>query len=803
LSENKGIKNLLERFIFSIRPLIIVVFVLATVFMAFSASKLHVAAGFEKLLPLEHPYIKTLLEYRNDFGGGNRIIIAIMQKEGDIFNGEYFDTLKKATDSVFSLQGINKARVTSLFTPNVRYTEVVEDGFDGGPVIPSRFNSSTEMLDKVRANIIKSGQLGRLVTADFTGSLITAELLDKNPETGEKLNYQAVAQSLETDLREKYQSDQIDIHIIGFAKSIGDIAEGARSVIFFFAIAFFITALLLFLYSGSIKLTLLPLLCSVIAVIWQLGLLTLLGFGIDPMSILVPFLVFAIGVSHGVQMISGWMGEVMYGGSEPDIEHPAVPVPEVVTGVNENEAARRAFSKLIVPGSLALASDTIGFLTVLLIDIGIIQEMAITASLGVAVIILTNLFLLPVLLSYTKLNKLEDYREKRRKSEEKRDKLWRTLAKLTRPKNAIVTLSIAAVLLFAGLWKGQDLKIGDLHQGVPELRENSRYNMDTKAITQHFAIGVDVLSVIIKAPVDGCINYDIMEAIDRFSWYAQNIPGVQSVISLPFAAKRVNAGYNEGNPKWNVLSRNRYVISQSISPITSKSGLLNTSCEAMPVLIFTRDHKAETINVITEEIAKFESGLTEEQFDMRMASGNIGIIAATNDSVAEAQLPIMVYVYFAIFVLCLLTFKSIKGTLCILLPLGLVSVLSYALMAVLDIGLKVSTLPVVALGVGIGVDYGIYIFSKMHQFLKQGMPLEEAYYRAMRLTGKPVLFTAFTLAIGVFTWVFSDLKFQADMGVLLTFMFLVNMLGAVLLLPALASLLLKNTPAKSLHNTQN
>ena len=789
--KNNSVVSAIEHVLFRFRKSVLVILALITVVMGYNATKLHVDAGFSKLLPMKHPYIQTLLDYQNEFGGGNKIIIALLQKDGDIFNAKYFDALKEVTDAVFRLPGVDKGRITSLFTPNVRYTVVTEAGFAGGPVIPSRFDSDSEQsLEDVRQNIINSGQLGRLVTTDFTGTLVTAELLDIDPETGERLDYYQVAQELE-EIRARHDSDQFSVHIIGFAKSIVDIAEGATSVVLFFGIALVITAILLYLYSGSIKLSILPLVCSIVAVIWQLGLLTTMGFGLDPMSILVPFLVFAIGVSHGVQMISGWMGEILYGGPSVDPDHPVVPAAEDVPGVDGETAARRTFQRLIVPGALALASDTIGFLTVLLIEIGIIQEMAIAASTGVAVIIITNLVLMPILLSFTKISNLDQYKHKRHVSEEKRDRYWRTLARFTRTSWSLSALGVAAVLLVFGFWKGADLKIGDLHAGVPELREDSRYNIDARAVTESFGIGIDVLTVIAEAPAESCVDYTYMNAIDEFTWFTENLPGVQAVMSLPYAAKEINANFNEGSPKWQVLSRNRFVLSQSISPIQTNTGLLNASCEAMPILIFTEDHKAETIDHIVQSIAQYESGLPESDFRLRLASGNVGIMAATNEAVEAAQLPIMLYVYGAIIVLCLLTFRSVMGTLCIVLPLAFVSVLAYAVMAVLEIGLKTSTLPVVALGVGIGVDYGIYIYSRFSVFLQDGLPLEEAYYRALRLTGKPVLFTAFTLAVGVITWVFSPLKFQADMGILLTFMFVVNMLGAVVLLPALARWLLR------------
>ena len=781
-----------ERLIFSNRVLLITLFALITAFMGYNATSLKMEAGFAKQLPLEHPYMKTLLEYQEDFGSGNQIIVSLVQKDGTIFNPEFFIALREATDEVFFLNGVAKSSVTSIFTPNVRFTEFVEDGFAGGNVIPAEFQPTPEWLEIVKQNIVKSGQLGRLVSYDFTGALIRAELIDFDPRTGKPLDYQRISRDLEINLRDRFETDNITVHILGFAKSIGDIAEGARSVIAFFGIALLITAVMLWLYSGSIKLTILPLICSIVAVIWQLGSLSLLGFGIDPMSILVPFLVFAIGVSHGVQMISSWMGEVLYGADETDVNKPVMPVDANTQGAGGNEAARRTFRRLVIPGSLALVSDTIGFLTVLLIGIGIIQEMAITASLGVALIIFSNLILLPILLSFVRIKNLDAYRENRQKGEAKLDGIWRSLSTLTTRERAIPVLLVAVVLGAWGLYKGNNLQIGDLQSGVPELREDARYNLDSKMITSKFAIGVDVLSVIVAAPQDACINYEIMDAMDRFHWHIQNLPGVQSVASLSEAMKFITSGNNEGSPKWQAVLRNRYNMSGALRYMETSGGLMDADCTAMPILVYTTDHKAQTIQVIIDGINEFDSGLPIEKFNPKLASSNVGIIAATNQAVAAAQLPIMAYVYIAIFLLCVVTYRSIRGTLCIILPLALVSVLCYALMTILEIGLKVNTLPVVALGVGIGVDYGIYIYSRMEEFIAQGMSLQESYYRALRLTGKPIIFTGLTLAVGVATWIFSDLKFQADMGILLTFMFILNMLGAILILPSLAHWLIKD-----------
>ncbi len=760
--------NMFENLIFRNRRLVVAVFLLLTLFMVYNASHLKIDAGFAKLLPLKHPYMKTYLEHRDAFGGANRVVIAVRARDGDIFTGRFFSVLSEVTDEVFFIPGVDRTRVMSLFTPNVRFTEVVEDGISGGNIIPDDFEPTPEGLAKVRENVLKSNYMGRLVANDFSAAIIVAELLEINPNTGEELDYIGVAGELES-IREKYGNHEVgvefDYHIIGFAKVIGDIAAGVSRVVLFFLVAFFITAVFVYVYSQSFKLTLIVVGCSTIAVIWQLGLLTLLGFGIDPMSILVPFLIFAIGVSHGVQMVSSYGAEV-HGGSDS------------IT------AARATFRRLLVPGGIALLSDTIGFITIMLIEIRMIQEMAITASLGVAAIILTNLVLVPVLASFTHFDDI--YTRKLERRRRHMDPVWNWLARVAETRSAAIIIVVAIGLLIVGGWKATQIKIGDLHAGVPELRADSQYNIDTDVITSHFSIGVDVITVIVESHPEACIEHAIMTTIDRFEWHMRNVPGVQSVFGIGGVAKMINAGWNEGSLKWRVLPRNTSTMAQAVTYIDTSTGLLNAECSVMPVYIYTVDHKAETIDRIVAEVKAYQAEHGSDEANFRLASGNIGVMAATNEAVSAAQFPMLMWVFAAIILLCLITFRSLRATLCIVIPLALVSLLAYALMAVLEIGLKISTLPVVALGVGIGVDYGIYIFSRLRGIMTRDVSLQEAYRETLNITGNGVLFTGITLALGVATWIFSPLKFQADMGILLTFMFLVNMIGAIVLLPALA-----------------
>ncbi|HWH39412.1 MAG TPA: hypothetical protein VNU21_06205, partial [Usitatibacter sp.] len=241
--------------IFGFRRGWLAIFAIMTLLFAASASRLAVDAGFNKMVPLEHPYMKVYREYEKVFGGANRVAVALVQKDGDIFNKPYLDKLKALTDDVFLLNGVDRPTVKSLFTPNTRFIEVVEEGFSGGNVIPATYQGTDADLATVRANVNKSTEVGRTVATDFSGALVTAGLLEIDPQTGRRLDYFQFASRLE-ELRTKYASEQHSVHIIGFAKAIGDIRAGAQGVIAFFGLAFLITLGLMLWFVKDVKLTL-------------------------------------------------------------------------------------------------------------------------------------------------------------------------------------------------------------------------------------------------------------------------------------------------------------------------------------------------------------------------------------------------------------------------------------------------------------------------------------------------------------------------------------------------------------------
>jgi predicted RND superfamily exporter protein len=747
---------------------LLLLFVLVTLGLGYSATHTQLDPGFNKQIPVRHEYMVNFLKFSRYFTGANRFLVSVRWKgEGDIYNAEYLETLRKVTDDVFFISGVSRPSVTSLFTANVRYIEITEEGFFGDVVVPPRFSGTPEDLAQVRSNTAASGQVGRLVANDLKSAMVRADLQDTDPKTGQPVSYVDIAKRLE-EVRGKYNSPDIEINIVGFAKLVGDVVEGLNTVIGFFVVAFVITGLLLWLYSRSLRLTVVALLVALLPVVWLLGLLPLLGLGIDPMSILVPFLIFSIGVSHAVQMTNAWKQDVLAGSSS-------------------REAARLAFCKIFIPGSLALLMNALGFAVIMMIDIPIVHELGVTACIGVMLMIITNKLMLPVIISYLRLEPTLLRRAQARPAG--RHRLWWRLSALAEPGPALGVFAVSLLLLAAGAWKARDLAVGDIGAGAPELRADSRYNQDNAKIINSYSIGLDVLSVFVqvKGVDEGCLSPTVMRAVEAFDFRMRTVTSVQSIQSVADMGKRVIAGNNEGNPRWAAIPGSPRGLSQGARAYMPDDGLVTDGCQQMQILVFLANHEGSTVSHVISEANRIIAEVSSPEVEFLLAGGNVGVMAASNEAVKRAEVIMLGALFGSVALFCWLTFLSIRAVLCILVPLAIVAILCNALMTLLGIGLKVATLPVMALGVGVGVDYGIYLYERIQHEMLRGANLREAFYEAMCQRGTAAVFTAVTMSIGVCTWAFAPLKFQADMGVLLSFMFLVNVLGAIFLLPALAA----------------
>jgi len=428
------------------------------------------------------------------------------------------------------------------------------------------------------------------------------------------------------------------------------------------------------------------------------------------------------------------------------------------------------------------------------IKISAIQDLAVIASVGVAILIFTNLIMLPMLLSYTGVSKAAAIRSLRNEAgpgdARVSHPLWNFLDLFTQCRFATIAIAAAVILGGAGWLIGRGVQVGDLAPGAPELRQNSQYNLDNSYILNHYAIGNDSLIVLVDTPANSCYNIATLMTMDDLDWQLEQLPGVESATSIASFGEHATMLLTEDSPKWFANLNNQSTVRDYAQ--TVPHSLTNLQCNFDPIYVSLTDHKATTLDQVVTTVEDFAAQPKNQSpdFKISLAGGNAGVAAATNIVVAQANERMLALVYASVIIFCFITFRSWRAVVCAVVPLVLTSILAQALMVILHVGIKVATLPVIALGVGIGVDYALYVLSILLRQLRDGATLSQAYHRTLLFTGKVVVLTGFTLAAGVVTWAFAPIKFQADMGLLLAFMFLLNMLGALILLPSLCYFLL-------------
>lgn len=780
----RGVLPRLEDLLFKQRQLVLALLAVFTLVMAWFAVQLRMDAGFEKQLPIGHEYVETFQAYRNDLIGANRLTIVVKAREGSIWTVAGLKRLADVTQAVTFLPSVSRSSVQSLWTPNSFVNEITEEGFRADPLIPGTVTPERldeEVIGKIANSTAQGGFIGTLVSRDQSSAMITAEL-NEFDASGVHLDYVAYNQVLEQQIREQFEDAEFEIQIIGFAKQIGDIADGASAVLEFCLLALLLTAAAVYWYCHSVRFTLLALGCSLTSLVWQFGSLRLLGYGLDPLAVLVPFLVFAIGVSHGVQQIN-------------------YIVREIACGKTVEQAARSSFSGLLIPGTLALVTAFVSFVTLLLIPIPMVRELAITASLGVAFKIITNLVMLPLVASMLKVD--GNYAAAEERSRERRARWLHWLVRLAEWRNALIVLGVALLVFILAVWQSHDRVVGTLQAGAPELREDARFNRDAVSIASNYDIGLDWLSVVFEVQpnesgevVGACENVALGQYQDRFVWAMQGIPGVLSVASFSTGMRQFSEGYNEGNPKMSAVPIDSMNYSSLATEVARLSGIMRSDCSMLAVHLYLADHKATTINRVIEAAKAFRTDFPMRGVAIRLASGNAGVLAAINEEVEKSETPMLLYVYAAIALLVFVVYRDLRAVLVCCLPLTIGTFIGYWFMKELQIGLTIATLPVMVLAVGIGVDYAFYIYNRLQLHQAHGQPIVKAVEHALLEVGVATIFTAITLAIGVATWSFSELKFQADMGKLLAFMFMVNMVMAMTVLPAFAVWLERVFPRK-------
>jgi hypothetical protein len=736
-----------------------------TVFLGVHAGRLEIATDFSKMVPQGHEYMENYRPFRQLFGGGNQVRVSVSRSRDSILDPEFLKKFRQINEDVFFVKGIDRRTVRSMVSPETIVVIIDEEGFNVGPVVPHIIPETEEGLAQIGKNIALGGLIGRMVSMDMRSALICAEIYEGG------VDYLSVYRELNR-IRDKYSDDDIRIGINGFAMVAGFVNDALPKIVLLFGLSILITFLVLYRCFRYLRLALLPLFSGGLSVLYALGITHLIGLSLDPMTTIIPFLVFAIGASHGIQMVNRYLEEC-------------------VIHTEGYDAALHALAGLMIPGTVALVTDAIGFLTILFVPIGVIHDLAMTASIGVACIIVANILVLTLILSFFPNLMPPEAEEAETTAARYVRRILFSIGALSHGRKAYWVAGLSAVFLLIGLFSSRTMTVGDVNPGEPLLWEDSVYNRDAAEMMDDYMLGIDSLSVVVAGDEPGvCKRYDVLQTMADYEWEIGEVPGVTVVISGMLLAKMVNETFHEGDIRWRALPR----APQELGFVMGYAGsnedslFMTMGCQNMNIIVYLLDHKGDTIRRVIQKSKEFIAEHPMKGARLLLAGGNAGVMAATNEVVGEAQIPMLLLIYLSIFVLCLLVFRDLKAPLFIVTPLFLVSVIATSFMKAVGLGLNVNTLPVASLGVGIGVDYGIYFYARLKEEQRKQDSFADAVGVALQTTGAAVLYTALTLSAGVFTWLLSDLKFQADMGLLLGFIFLANMVGAMILLPALVYL---------------
>ena len=759
----------LERLVFGHRRAVVAVAaVLTGVLGTVAAVRTRVGADFEGMMPSHHPFVETYRAHRGELHGlGEAVYVALESREGDAYRPAALEELRKVTDALLLAPGVDRAWVRSIWMPGVRWTEVTEEGYRGGPVMPEAYDGGPASLEALRRNVRRAGVEGTLISRDGRSALVFAPLLE-GEGAPDALALAARLEELRREVEGPDGQRPFALHVVGFPRLVGDLVAGARQVLAWFGVAAAVIAALLLVATRCLRSTALVVGCSLTAVAWQLGLIGLAGLPLDPFSVLVPFLIFAMGVSHGTQKMNGVLQDVG-------------------RGLDRLTAARQTFRRLFLAGLTAILTDLTAFAALLLVEVPAVQRLAVVASLGAGVLLFTNLVLLPVLLSYAGVSPAAATRSVAGAGG---GGAWRPLERLAGRAGATATLAATAGLLAATALLRPDLRVGDLERGAPELQPDARYNRDVAFLSEAFGLSADRFAVLVQTAPEGCLSHASLVESDRLAWALQQLPGVRGASGLPDAVRQITAAGFEGQPRWLTLSRDQAVLNFAAQQaVTRNRELFSVDGALMPVVAELEDHRSETLDRVVAAAAAFAREHDEPGRRFLLAAGSAGLEAASQAAVRQARWPMTLAAFGAVILLALLALRSWRAVVVTILPLAATTALCEGLMAWMGVGIKLSTLPVIALGVGIP-DFALYLLAAQLPHQRAGLPLKEAWGRSLRFTGRAVVLVSLILSAGVVTWAFSPIRLQAEMGRLLTFMFLGNLVAALTLLPALSWLLL-------------
>lgn len=739
---------------------------LATLFFAFQIPGVKMYSDFADLLPQEHTYIELHNEIKESFGGANVIIVGVEVTEGDIFTNHALAKIYRITQAVDSLPGINHNLVSSVTHRNSRKVWMTPEGNVNSKSYydPQGGEMTEQQLQQLRSDVVADPRVyGPLVSPDMKMALVKAQLNEG------QLDYQKTFNEIQK-MRVDEDISGVKIHVTGQPMLVGWAYQYLGQIIEIFLFTALIMISLLVFYFRKAYGVLVPLMAVIVSSIWGIGIISLFGYNLDPLGLVIPFLISARAMSHGIQIVERYYLE---------LSHLA----------DHKLAARTTFENLFRPGSLGVVSDAIGLLLIAIGSIPLNTKLAHYASLWALCIIITVLLAVPLLLSV--LPKPKNY--------EIKHNIFRIVglacAEIISDRRAARNaLWIAAFLLVGGWYFSSKVVIGESEPGSPILYQNHDYNISSKAVNDSFP-GSEELYIVAKTTEKGGIKRpEVLKALADLENHMLLDPEVGGAKGIPDLVKQVNRLLHNDDPRWLQIPNDKayvgglmftYMMSSPIPGALKE--FVDTDERIANLVFYYKDHQGETIrraiHTAKQWIAENEGKV--EGLTVHLAGGTIGVTAAMNEAAYETNLWVLPLVFILIFVMVMLFYQSLSAGLMMFLAMLFATTLTYAYMGVTGMGININTVPIIAVGVGVGIDYSIYMMDRIRAEMTQLSEINAAVKKAISTTGLAISFTAITLMAGIVMWVLlSDLRFQADAALLLIVMVVLNGAAAMLLVPS-------------------
>jgi hypothetical protein len=772
------------------KNLVLGIILIITLFFAYHVTRLKIKTVFDDLLPQGHEYIKVHNKFRRLFGGGNHVTIIVQVKEGDIFNKTTLGKIRYISEELYKVPAIDRFKVLSIGVTKMKKIIIDAQGFRVAPVMKTIPDTEEEMK-KLQLSIYGNEMCyGPFVSFDSKKAMITADFFD------EEIDYKIVFKEL-SRIRKETEDDNNIVAIAGEPMHYGYIRESVQRVNLILIGTVCIILVVLYFYFRSKRGVIVPIVTAGVSGIWGLGFMSLIGYNLDPLVLVLPFLISLMTARHSMQLCARFLEE--YSG-----------------GKSINASSQIIISSMFIPGLTSIVTDSLGIALVAVAPIPILQKIAITCAFWSIATTVLGLILTPLLLAYIpeskRLTAQLAEEERRKKRETFLDRSLPRMGRWIVGKGKWVVITVSVLLTIWGFIYSERLIVGDMLPGSNLLWPFHRYNIDGFRIS--FAMPVLCpLYVLIEGDKNDAINSGpVLREIYQFQRFIRDafagtgrVMFTQSIVStFPGAQYMVK----EGNPNWYFFpltdkeatyNLNRVVFGAEPGDIDR---YIDADAQFTNIVIFCRDKTGETIKVVLEKVKEFINnyshlgkdvkvitGLSQEaHVQYRLAGGVIGVQAAVNEVINQSQIWNLVLALGGVFLCVMIQYRSMAAGLILTIPLAISNLICFALMGIYQIGLTVSTYPVSSVGVGLGVDYGIYYLSRLVEEMRDVGDLNQAIINTLKSNGKSIVMIATTLTIGLVFWLFSTLRFQAWMGALLAVLLFCNMLGALFLVPTLVAI---------------